>query len=245
MVGVLVALSCHIFNFVVLAAEDADFGVMDIFLKPLKLWIRAVHHLPTRLWVVNSAACGVTAVLMSILVIGALPYERLWDWGFQAPVKQDLMGAVMDRAKQLESHNEAGSLEEAIGDFAGTQDELLNGEPPKPAKPRSKADCVVLGYLVDRDGRLETLLLGVAHRSRLIYAGRVAPELPDGERRELLAALEPIKRRDPFIRMETKATWVEPKIACRVTFGERLKNGQLRDIQWDSTLGSIVVPQQP
>ena len=52
-------ISCHIFNFVVLAAEDADFGVMDLLLKPLKLWIRAVRELPKRLWVSNTAASSV------------------------------------------------------------------------------------------------------------------------------------------------------------------------------------------
>ena len=242
--GVLIAAGCHIFNFLVCAADDADFGVMDLFLKPLKLWIRAAQNLPTRLWVTNSAACGLTAALMSVVVIGGLPYERLWDWGFQEPVKQDLMGAVMDRAKQLDSRNGADNLEDAVGDFAGSQDVDPGADSvkPKPPKPRSKADCVILGYLVDRDGRLTTLLLGAAHRSQLIYAGRVTPQLPDDELRSLLKSLEAVKSLVSFIPMETKATWVKPKYACRVTFGERLKNGQLRDIQWDRPLGGIATP---
>jgi hypothetical protein len=240
-IGAFTVFGCHIFNFLVLAADDADFGVLDIVLRPLKLWMRAVQYLPTRLWVANSAACGLVAVVMSFLVIGALSYERLWDWGFKEPVKQNLMGAVMDRAKQLDSGEK--DLEEAIGDFAGQAGVEENADLPKaaPEKPREKSDCVILGYQLDREGRLSSLILGAANGNTLILAGRVTPELPENERAELLAALEAIKRRDPFIRIEAEATWVEPRIACRVTYGERLKGGRLRDVKWEGLLGAMRV----
>jgi hypothetical protein len=239
-VGVLVVAGCHIFNFLVCAADDADFGVLDLFLKPLKLWLRAAHNLPNRLWVSNSAACGLTAAVMSLVVIGGIPYERLWDWGFEEPVKQNLMGAVMDRVKELDSRNGADNLEDAVGDFAGTADvDGLDGEKQISEKPRSRADCVILGYLVDREGRLDTLFLGAAHRDKLIYAGRVKPTMPEDELQSLLESLEAIKSLRAFIPMEFQATWVEPKYACRVSFGERVKGGPLRDIQWDRLLGGI------
>jgi hypothetical protein len=237
-IGVIVATACHIFNFVVLAAEDADFGVMDLFLKPLKLWLRAVHRLPTRLWVANAAACGVVAAAMSMLVIGGLPYERLWDWGFKQPVKQDLMGAVMDRAKELDSGND-GELEDAIGDFAGKANTDAEDKPKTPPKPREKSDCVILGYQVDRSGRLDTLILGAVHKKHLIYAGRVSPEMPEDERRSLLAQLVAIKTLRPFISIEADGTWVKPKFTCRITYGEKLRNGQLRDVKWDALLGTV------
>jgi hypothetical protein len=238
--GLLAAISCHVFNFVVLAAEDADFGVIDIVLRPLKLWIKAVHRLPTRLWVANSVACGVTAVLMSVLVIGGLPYERLWDWGFQAPVKQDLMGAVMDRVKQLDSRNGADNLEDAIGDFAGSQDLDGDGLPDgQPEAPREKADCVILGYQVDRDDRISSLVLGAVHKKRLSFVGRVTPEMPQGDLDDLLAKLKSIHAKQAFIVMEADAIWVQPIYACRVTYGEKLKSGKLRDVKWDQMLGAI------
>jgi hypothetical protein len=236
--GVFTVIGCHVFNFVVLAAEDADFGVMDIFLKPLKLWIRAVRNLPTRLWVADAAATGLTAAFMSLVVIGGIPYERLWDWGFEAPPKQELMGAVMDRVKELDSRNGADDLEEAIGDFAGSAEAGAYGDgfKLKEEEHREKADCVILGYSTNREGLLESLVLGAAHRGVLIYAGRVTPDLPDDERAALLQTLMSIRRRDPFIVMEADATWVEPKVTCRVSFGERLKGGKLRDIKWVSLL---------
>jgi hypothetical protein len=231
--GVLVFISCHIFNFMVLAAEDADFGVMDLLLKPLKLWIRAVRELPKRLWVSNTAASSIVAALMAVLVIGGIPYERFWDWGFDAPVKQELMAAVMDRAKQVAA-NEADSLEEAIGDFAGTADGLI-----APEKPRQKADCVILGYQLDKDDRLSSLVLGTTHLGRLVHAGTVDLEMSSRERSELLRMLSSIRTSKPLLPIESDRTyWVKPQYTCRVTYTQK-DRGKLSEIEFDKLLGTI------
>jgi hypothetical protein len=239
-VGFLAAAGCHIFNFLVLAADDADVGVIDIVLKPVKLWMRAFHYLPKRLWVTNLATCGVVAVAMSFLVIGGIPYERFWDWGFEPPAKQELMGAVMDRVKKLESQREQ-SLEEAIGDFAGKaglEDEQV------PEKPRQKADCVILGYQIDKEGRLVDLVLGTNYLARLHYAGRVNPEVSEDERTRLLKLLKAIRTHQPLIPIESDTTkWVKPKYACRVSYDTREK-GRLQGIQWERLLGEIGPKQQ-
>jgi hypothetical protein len=233
--GVLVFISCHIFNFMVLAAEDADFGVMDLLLKPLKLWIRAVRELPKRLWVSNTAASSIVAALMSVLVIGGIPYERFWDWGFDAPVKQELMAAVMDRAKQLEDRNGADSLEEAIGDFAGTADGLT----ATPEKPRQKADCVILGYQLDKDGRLSALVLGTTHVGRLVHAGTVDLQMSSRERSELLRVLSSIRTSRPLIPIESDRTiWIKPQFTCRVTYTQK-DRGKLSEMKFDKLLGTI------
>jgi hypothetical protein len=240
-VGSLVFIGCHFLNYLLHILEDSEVGLMDVLLRPLRLWMRTCHQLPARLWLVDSAVCGFTAAMMSILVIGALPYDRLWDWGFKAPVKHNLMGAVMDRAKKLEGRG-SDNLEDAISDFAGKAGvEDVNDMPKaKPAAPRLKADCVILGYQLDRDGRLEYLILGTSHLKKLVYAGKVNPEIGDEERSKLLTQLSAIQVRDPFIRLASDtAKWVQPKYACRVTYTERMKGGQLRDIKWDTLLGSI------
>jgi hypothetical protein len=238
-IGAAAVAGCHMFNFVSLAADDPDIGMLDLLLKPLRLWGRMCQHLPKRLWLFNSLVCGITAVVMSLAVIGGLPYERLWDWGFKEPPKQNLMGAVMDRAKQLEG--EEKSLEEAIGDFAGKAgvDEDTNkaNEPPD---TRQKTDCVILGYEIDRDGRLATLYLGAAHRKKLAFAGRVTPKLTEAEAQKLIADLKQIVIKQPFITIQAdQATWVKPKLACRVKFGKQTSEGLLRDMEWDSLLTSM------
>jgi ATP dependent DNA ligase C terminal region len=238
--GVAVFFGCHLFNFVQQVADDSDVGVLDVVMRPIKLWLRTMQYLPTKLWLVNSAACGLTAAVMSVLVIGALPYDRLWDWGFKAPVKQNLMGAVMDRAKKLEGRG-ADNLEDAIGDFAGEAGVDDEGMPKaKPAAPREKADCVILGYELDRDGRLDRLVLATAHNKKLVFAGKVNPTIDEIKRTELLQELKRIQVREPFIQMQAdSAKWVKAKHACRVSYTERMKGGQLRDVQWETMLGTI------
>ena len=232
--GFLAASGCHIFNFLVLAADDADVGVIDIILKPIKLWMRAFHYLPKRLWVSNLAISGVTAIAASFLIIDGIPYERLWDWGFEPPAKQELLGAVMDRVKKVESQKEQ-SLEEAIGDFAGE----AGADEVAPAKPRQKADCVILGYQLDKEGRLNDLILGTNYLARLVYAGRVNPEMSEDERTRLLKMLKAIRTHEPLIPIESDTTkWVKPKYACRVTYDTK-ERGRLQGIQWDRLLGQI------
>lgn len=238
--GLLAVAGCHIFNFLVLAADDAEIGLLDLLLKPLKLWIRAVHNLPTRLWMVDAAACGIVAAVMSVLVIGGIPYERFWDWGFKEPPKQDLMGAVMNRVKQLDSGEGDGDLQKSISDFAGDKNLEPNDKPkPAPPKPKLHSDCVILGYHLNSDGLVSTLLLGTANKGQLVYAGSVRPKLSDDESRELTKMLESIQSGKPFIKVQLDATWVEAKYTCRVNYAKRTKDGRLQDIEWDKLLGRI------
>jgi hypothetical protein len=231
---------CHIFNFLVLAADDADIGLLDLLLKPLKLWGRAIGTLPSRLWVTNTAASGLVAAVLSLLVIGGIPYDRLWDWGLKQPPKQDLMGAVMNQVRKLDSGKQSDDLEKAVSDFAGSKgDELKDMPKAEPAKPHENADCVILGYVLDHNSGVATLLLGTADRGQLIYAGNVAPKLADYEMKSLVESLKSIETKRPVIQMEFEANRVQPKYACRVSFGQRTKGGRLRDIEWTKLLGSI------
>lgn len=237
--GLLAAFGCHVFNFLVLAADDAEIGVLDLLMKPLKLWGRAIGNLPTRLWVANATACGLAAAVLSVLVIGGIPYDRLWDWGFKEPPKQDLMGAVMDRVQQVEGNGEE-DLEKSINDFAGKgADELTDTPQVEPPKPKHNADCVILGFRIDRDGRLASLVLGTVDAGKLVYAGNVTPKLPEGEMKQLTESLKSIVSQRALIHVDYEATWVQPKLTCRVGYGERAKNGRLRDIEWGKMLGSI------
>ena len=151
------------------------------------------------------------------------------------------MGAVMDRAKQLDSRNDADSLEDAVGDFAGKGD-VTGGELTKaePAKPRTKVDCVILGYQLDRDGRLSSLLLGTAYRTKLAYAGRVSPEMGEGERSDLLSHLAAIRIQQPFISIPAEnVVWVQPKFTCRVSCTEQRRDGTMSETKWDTLLGTM------
>jgi ATP dependent DNA ligase C terminal region len=238
-IGLLAAFGCHILNFMWLTADDAEIGMIDLLMKPLKLWGRAIENLPSRLWVANAAVSGLAAAVLSVLVIGGIPYDRLWDWGFKEPPKQDLMGAVMDQVQKVDGNGE-DDLEKSINDFAGKKaDEPTEKPKAEPPKPQQFADCVILGYAADRDGRVTSLVLGTASGGQLVYAGNVAPKLPDDEMKEFAATLRLIESKRPIIRIDYEATWVQPKLTCRVGFGQRAKSGRLRDIEWSKLLGTI------
>ncbi|MFO0792366.1 MAG: hypothetical protein U0805_23140 [Pirellulales bacterium] len=238
--GLSVALNCHVLNFLSQAADDSEIGLLDLFLKPIRLWLKTCHWLPRRLVLVDGLACGAVAVLMSLIVIGSLPYERLWDWGFKAPPKQNLMGAVMDRVKELDSQNDNGNLEDSVKDFAGNQDPTGDESKSPPLKPRQSADCVILGYQLSSDGVLSTLVLGTAYRDRLVFAGNVSAKLSEDEAKELLASLQQIKTDRPLVKISTvSAYWVQPRFTCRVTSTEQTKDGRLKDIEWDQLLGAM------
>lgn len=240
-IGFLAAVSCHVFNFLVLATDDAEFGVLDLILKPLKLWLRAIERLPERLWVANSAQCGVVAMVMSIVVIGGIPYERVWDWGFKQPPKQNLKGAVMNQINKMDNGKQSDSLEGAINDFAGDKgDKKDDKQKPDAPKPRENAECVILGYRLDRAGRLESLLLGTASdQGQLVYTGSVTPKLDEPGLRRLAAMLQSIRIQKPIVRIELDANWVQPKFTCSVSYGKRSSEGRLHDIEWDRMVGSL------
>jgi hypothetical protein len=237
--GLLAFAVCHVFNFVVAVVDDAEVGALDLVLKPLKLWLRAFKILPVRWWVTATALGGLTGVVMSLVVIGSLPYDRLWDWGFEKRPEQNLMGAVMSRMQQIEGEG-ADNLEEAVGDFAGSQNlDPDAGRPAPPPKPRENVDCVILGYRLDAVGRLNSVVLATAYRRKLVYAGYVTPKLSDEEREELTNRLIAAKTDRPFLTIQTTAVWVEPILSCRVSYTKRSDTGRILDPQWEELLGQI------
>jgi hypothetical protein len=237
-ISLVAAFGCHIFNFLTLTADDAEIGMIDLMMKPLKLWGRAIQNLPTRLWMVNAAISGLVAALLSLLVIGGIPYDRLWDWGVKQPPKQDLMGAVMDQVQKMDGNGDE-DLEKSINDFAGKGGESTDKPKTEPPKPKQNADCVILGFQLNRDGSLASLVLGTASSGQLIYAGNVSPKMGDDEKKSLTQTLQSIATNRPLLHVEIEATWVQPKFACRVNFDERAKSGRLRNIEWNTMLGSI------
>jgi ATP dependent DNA ligase C terminal region len=241
--GTLTFFVCHIFSFLVQAADDADMNVQDLLIRPLKVWKQIVRELPQRLSVVNVAAAGLTAALMSVVVIGGLHYERLLDWGFEQPKKQNLMGAMVSQMQKA-AQEKQGDLEDSVKDFAGSQDldKTPEKQPPTPPpKPRLETDCVILGYRASKDGHIHTLLLGTARGKQLVFAGSVQPH-DDEEFAELSKQLVAARTDYPFLDLHADAIWVKPKFTCSVTYTTQSKNGRLLGIHWEKYNGTVSMP---
>ncbi|MEX2091430.1 MAG: hypothetical protein WD971_02075 [Pirellulales bacterium] len=242
MIGGMAFAGLHVLNFLFAIADDTDTGALDILLRPLKLWIKAFKNLPARLWVTNTTAAGLTAAVMSVVVIGGLPYERLWDWGFKQPPKPNLLGAVASQVQKMEGKG-ADNLEDAVSDFAGKQnldDANDHKTPPPPPVVRLEVDCVILGYRVDSNGKLARLILGTAHGGKLIYACAVSPNPDDKESQDLVTALSQIRTNQPYLPTQAEALWVKPMYACRVTCEKQdPKTGRLTGASWKELVGRM------
>jgi hypothetical protein len=233
---------CHLTAFILLMREVSDAQLLDIILKPIKPWIRRFHELPEYQWISHTAVSSLVAVLMAVIVIGGIPYEKLLDWGFKKPVKKDLMGAIMEEVNKGEG--EEKPLEEAVQDFAGkagTDDTKKPKTKPKTEpKERKQDDCVIIGYRENSEGLAYVLLLAGENYGKLQYVGQVTPQLSVKELRELSNQLAAIKTFDPFVRIEMEGvTWVQPKVTCRVSYARKGKKGGLYDIKLESLMGEI------
>jgi hypothetical protein len=240
--GAAMAATCHLIAFILFNREVTDVGLLDIILKPVKPWLLRVRELPAYQWVCHTAVSSLVAVIMSFVVIGSLPYEKLWDWGFEKPVKQNLMGAILDQAKQGEG--EEKPLEEAVQDFAG-QAGADGKEPPKPkiapeSKERKFDDCLIIGYRANSEGLAYILLLAGENFGKLQYVGQVTPQLSIKELRDLSDQLAAHESFEPFVKVEMDGvTWVKPKFTCRVSYARKGKKGGLYDIKLESFMGEI------
>ena len=240
--GVLVFFSCHVFTFLIQAAEDADMSIQDLVIRPLKVWKRVLRDLPNRLWLADAAAAGLMAVVMSLAVIGGLDYERLLDWGFEQPKKQNLMGAMASQMQKAAKGSHK-NLEDSVKDLAGTQDvdQTPEKQPAAPPKPQLETDCLILGYRASQDGRIHTLLLGTSRGKSLAFAGVVSPP-NDPEFAELAKQLVAAKTNYSFLPLQTDATWVVPKFTCRVIYNAQEKDGRLLGIHWKEYRGTVSMP---
>lgn len=242
--GLVAVAACHATCFVMASISDVDLGIVDMVVKPLKGWIRTWSQLPRRLWLVMGASGGTTSALGAALLIGGIPFHVLLDWNFKQPPKQNLMGAVMAQAQKVPGGEEK-SLEEAVEDFAGQAGDAPSAVDPtkgQPAKPRLKADCLIIGYNLDDRENISQLLLAVDHKGRLVYCGHVRPKLEPHQERELRNRLQEFPRSRSFVPTEKQAAWVQPRFTCRVTFEAMSKTGYLTKLEWDSLLSELKVP---
>ena len=100
-------------------------------------------------------------------------------------------------------------------------------------KLRREQEMVVAGWLPGKGsaGELGSLIVAVNADGRLRHAGQVGSGFSATMRRQLLAALQPLRRDDspldPVPRLPA-ARWVEPRIVIRAEFAEWTTDGLLR-----------------
>ncbi|TWT67643.1 hypothetical protein Pla123a_41990 [Posidoniimonas polymericola] len=242
LIGASLFAACHLLAFFMAASSDTDMGVMDLVVSPLKGWMKTFVKLPERFWVVNSANITLSATLFAMLIIGGIPYDAVWNWGFKAPAKKNLLGAIAEKA----GGNGDMDMEDALNSFA--DDAAVSGAPlpgggksgvPSGIPERQAIDALVIGYELAQDSSIDRLLLATEYNGRLYYAGRVYPQFTEEEAKELPMKFAQAKAPRPFVTVPGSATWLEPKFTCRVTYSRRVESGMLQGIIWEEMLGEV------
>lgn len=238
--GVAVAAIAHLVGFLLCSSEDAEFGVPDLIIKPLKTWKKLAGQLPDRVWLANTLNLGLSVALSAALIVGGIPYESLLDWGFKARAKKSLVAMIAEKAAKTPG-NGTDNLEDAIGDFAGKGAGDLDAVDPTPpaAKPRQKLECLIIGYQTDSQGKLLALLLAGDQKGKLKYTGRVKPELGEAEAVLLVRRFEENHSSRPFVKTPESGHWLRPKFMCRTTYTDWPDGKRPKDLEWDELLDDV------
>ncbi|TWT48741.1 ATP dependent DNA ligase [Botrimarina hoheduenensis] len=239
--GYCLAVIGHLTAFLLCSSEDADMGVKDLIVKPLRAWKKVLSGLPYRISVVHLTGCGLAAVLGAMLIIGGIPYERLLDWGFKERPKQNLVGAIADQASKM--RGEEKSMEEAVNDFASQgAGDVLDTDQAADEKPRTQFDCLIIGYRLTKSGRIDSVLLASESNGRLRYVGDVRPKLETDQIDEILARFKGAETTRPFVRTSASAQWLKPRFMCRASFTDWPESRRPKDLRWEELLEEIKMP---
>lgn len=239
---------CHLLVFVVMTIDDPDLGIGDIVVSPFKAWKKLLSQMPARQWAPAMANFAVCAVIGSTLIIGGIPYEKMWDWGIRGPAKSNLLSAIADAAPQ--GKGEEQDMEEALGSFAddaavgGSRNADFFNNEPKAEGPhkRRMTDALILGYIVDRNGLISEFMIATEVQGSLMYAGRVQPRFTPDESLQLVERLREAHSPRPIVTAPEGAKWVSPRFPCRVTYDKRVESGRLQGLLWEEMLGEVKLP---
>jgi hypothetical protein len=165
-----------------------------------------------------------TAAVCAPVFIGGLDYSALFkDWGFTKNPPPNIIQAVL--AQKREAEEGAGSLEEAISDFAKPPEEESDEELDK----LPQIDCLIFGYNKSKQEGFSSILLATVVGGRLSYVGTIyAAEIPSATRDELRRRLPELEQRNPVFPTSKTANWLKPVLTCRIAYKEWSKTKMLR-----------------
>lgn len=222
-------IAMHTYAFIRANMKSDRLNFFDIVIHPIEVWRPSFQELPAterRIW---AGAWGFMAAACAILIIGGIRYSALTDdWGFKERPKQNLMKKIKDQLVENAKDAEAGAdnLEDAINDFAGDDEAKNKG---KHELEVLSADCVVIGFNVDRNsGEIRDLVLASVIDDRLQYAGMVTGGITPEMQKELQKKLPGLAQEQPFLKCPVAATWVKPIVTCRASFQSWTDNKRMK-----------------
>ena len=95
-------------------------------------------------------------------------------------------------------------------------------------KRRQTIPCAIIGFLPDGEHDFRSLLLAAEENGQARYVGRVGSGIDQHVRGRLIELLWPLRCDRPVVPCRHRASWVDPRVYCNVSFMERTASGHLR-----------------
>jgi hypothetical protein len=220
--GLVGLIAAEVWAFPMIALEAHHLGVMD-FIVSFRFWTFVMKRLPRTRYPVCLLSWGLTAMLGAILVVGGLwywlPGKHKTKFYLESPTVKTLpreSGKAQDEPINEKSEVIVTKANPSAAD-ADDEDDKVAKDGQQPTTLR----CVVLGYVPDEEGKLVGLVLGVAEKGGLRYAGLVRRGLNSTNQDQVRKRLSKLIRAKPSITalpdLRVPVIWVEPRLYCEVT----------------------------
>ena len=206
--GFIGTLGCYLFAIM----DDDSLGLLDMLLKPIRVWVPSLRDLPHSFRRVSAGLWGFTAAVLALVVIDGIPYHKLWEGERRAKVS--LVHAITQHAAQAGADDE--DLEGAIGNFAGKAG--IDNLKKKEIERKRSAECLIIGYMPLGDRDFSSLILASIEAGQLRYIGTVSEGVPQEVRQQLNGMLRQIPLDEPFVKCSLPGLWVRPMLVCNVHF---------------------------
>lgn len=225
--GLLVFLAAHLRVGIRALSEDRDLGLLDLATSPFRIWIGAAMDYPRSFrWVVVGLG-GFVAIVMAHAVLG-IPYSELINLDAKPVVKEERKSPVAAMAKMGGGGSKDMTLEEAMEEFAGdsgagalaeaAENPLQEEEDEEKEVRTRELNAIVVGCIPASpdDPSITGIVAAVKMNGKWASVGVVS----DGVTPEVGAALQShvqrLRTAKPFVRCRETATWLKPRVRCRI-----------------------------
>jgi hypothetical protein len=211
--GVVIIYAAQVWAYFLLRARRERVGFMDTLFSG-NLWRLTLHHLPETGTPLALCGFGTLTVLTGILWIGS------WSWLLSFDTEPDVPTTHVTEENSDFKHDYK-KLKEAATSLSNEREKSVKPAPTKPTKTgdtRPVAQCVVIGYIPDKEGHVSALILATLRDGKLTYAGTVSQGIGKEESAGLMKRLSLLATNEPPLSDITMkaATWVRPETFCEV-----------------------------
>ena len=207
--------------------RDTRLGPIDVVTSPGQIWIEILSDFPETFRNVAIGTGGIWTILMAHLVLG-VPYSALINLDAAPPKKKKMLSPAAVASALKTSGGQDLTLEEAMQQFgdqaaggladgAGTGSDTQTEPKPDEQLITRELNCVIIGYSSNGEtGEITSLIVAAKRRSWRVL-GRVRSGLTTDLQGRLRGAnIASLRRATPIVKTDLKATWVEPRLRCRV-----------------------------